>query len=114
MPAISSLELLDKIGNGRSTVCLSARQATVTLTIQKLANHFKGVAILYCKCQELKPKGETNTGSSLFILHPCTVVDTVGSHRKLSANSVKLLTVCNGLYMYNLPRAAIAFQRLPF
>ena len=42
------------------------------------------VANLHCECQELKPKGETN--SSFLVLHPSsgvhTTVKTVGSHLK--------------------------------
>ena len=49
---------------------------------------------LHCKCQELKPKGDTN--SSFLVLHPSLgvhTVKTVGSHlkltKKLSRDGVK-------------------------
>ena len=41
----------------------------------------KCVANLYCECQELKLKGETN--SWLLVLHLSTGVDTAGSHVKV-------------------------------
>ena len=41
---------------------------------------------LPCECQELKPKGETN--SSFLVLHPLSgvhIVKTVGSHLKFQS-----------------------------
>ena len=40
---------------------------------------------LHCECQELKPKGETN--SSFLVLHPLSgvhTVQTVGSHLNIA------------------------------
>ena len=50
------------------------------------------MANLHCECQELKPKGETN--SSFLVLHPSSgvhTVKTVGSH--LKTEKLNILTM---------------------
>ena len=56
------------------------------------------VAHLHCKCQELKPKVETN--SSFSVLHPSSGVDTVPSEMKMTsvkcACAIQKNIACNG------------------